>query len=201
VVLTGAPIREELFEGDRDQGLAWLNLDGHKPVLLIMGGGQGSNRINRTVRESLDNLLEMYDVVHLCGKGKVASDYIHRAGYRQFDYLHSELFDVLACADIVISRAGANATCELLALKKLNLLIPLAQGSRGDQISNAHYTEKLGLSKVLDEAKFSPQSLVAALEEINLSRVQYQEALAAFHYSNGTDHVVAVITGVNRGGV
>ena len=121
--LTGSPIRKELFDGNREEGLRFCHLDGTKPVLMVIGGSLGSQHINEVVREALPELLEQYQVIHLCGKDKVDPQYEDRDGYVQFEYIQKELCDLLDAADLVISRAGANVICELLALNKPNILI------------------------------------------------------------------------------
>ncbi len=82
-------------------------------------------------------------------------------GYVQYEYIKDELADLFALADICVSRAGANAICELLALRKPNLLIPLsANASRGDQILNAESFERQGFSMVLSEEELAPSILL-----------------------------------------
>lgn len=71
-------------------------------------------------------LLKKYQVVHLCDKGKVDESLKNLTGYRQFEYIKDELKDLFAMSDVIISRAGANAICEIAALKKPALLIPLS---------------------------------------------------------------------------
>ena len=137
-VLTGSPIRAELGKGSKERGLELCGFHASKPVIMVIGGSLGAEAINKTVRDALPQLLEDFQVVHICGKDKVDNLMLNIEGYKQFEYLKSELKDIFAMADIVISRAGANSICELLALKKPNLLIPLsAHSSRGDQILNA----------------------------------------------------------------
>ena len=122
-VHTGTPIRPELYEGDKARGLSFLGFDDKKPILLVMGGSLGAAAVNDAVRAALPKLLASYDIVHLCGKGKVEES-LAQPGYRQFEYVNEELPDVLAATDIVVSRAGANAVFEFLALSKPALLIP-----------------------------------------------------------------------------
>lgn len=130
-VHTGTPIRPELYQGDKERGLAFLGFDDKKPVLLIMGGSLGASVVNDAVRAALPKLLISYDIVHLCGKGKV-EEQLNQPGYRQFEYVNEALPDVLAATDVVVSRAGANAVFEFLALSKPALLIPLPRSaSRG----------------------------------------------------------------------
>ena len=159
--LTGCPIRKELFEGGRETGLKFLRYDGTKPLLMIIGGSTGAQAINDCVRASLDRLADTFDIVHLCGKDKLDTAYEGVQGYKQYEYISDELSDIFAAADMVISRAGANAICELLALKKPHLLIPLsAAASRGDQILNANSFKKQGFSEVLEEENMTPDTLV-----------------------------------------
>ena len=125
-VLTGSPIRKELMMGNKLEGLKLCGFNSEKPVLLVVGGSTGAVKVNEAVRAVLPKLLESFQVVHLCGKGKTDESLNGIPGYVQFEYISKEMRDLFAIADIVISRAGANAICELLALKKPALLIPLS---------------------------------------------------------------------------
>ena len=151
-VLTGLPIRQELLLGNKSAGLSMCGFDGSKPVLMVIGGSLGAVHVNDAVRAVLPKLLERFNVIHVCGKGKLDASYDNTPGYRQFEYVDAELKDLFAAADVVISRAGANVICELLAMHKPNLLIPLpADASRGDQLLNAESFRKQGYSMVLEE--------------------------------------------------
>lgn len=177
-VLSGSPIRAELLNGSKEKALTFTGLDGSKPVLLIVGGSTGSKFINETVRRLLPNLMKTYDIIHLCGKGNIDPTLNHCDGYRQYEYISQELPDLLSLAEIVISRAGANAICELLALKKPNILIPLsAAASRGDQILNAQSFEKQGFSYVLDEDTLTDAQLLTAVTTVAEKKKQYIEAM------------------------
>ena len=159
-VLTGTPIRRELFEGNAAEGLTYCGFHADKPVLLVIGGSTGSVVVNEAVRSCLDTLLAHFQIIHICGKDKIDAAYNGRPGYVQFEYVKKELASLLALSDIVISRAGANAICELLSLRKPNVLIPLsAAASRGDQILNARSFEQQGYSKVIEEEQLSSQTL------------------------------------------
>ena len=151
-VFTGSPIRQELLSGNADAALTFCKLPAKsKPVLLIIGGSTGSKVINTIVRASLPTLLKNYLVIHLCGKNNLDASLEGMAGYVQLEYAGKELADLFALSDIVISRAGANAIFELLALRKPNILIPLsAAASRGDQILNANSFKNSGYSYVLE---------------------------------------------------
>ena len=167
-VLTGTPIRQELLSGNPERARKFTGFSSDKPVIMIIGGSLGAAAVNDAVRAILPQLLEDFQVVHLCGKGKLDDSLNNTKGYVQYEYIKKELADLFALADIVISRAGANAICELSALNKPNLLIPLsARASRGDQILNAHSFERLGYKReVLEEEEITKESLLDAVRDL-----------------------------------
>ena len=177
-VVTGTPIRQELLSGDPQKGRDFTGFTSDKPVILIIGGSLGAQAVNTAVRNILPQLLPEFQVVHLCGKGKKDESLTGLTGYVQYEYIEKELADLFAMADIVISRAGANAICELQALKKPNLLIPLsANASRGDQILNARSFEKQGFSMVLEEEEITDQVLLHAVKKLFENRDTYRRAM------------------------
>ena len=192
-VHTGTPIRPELYQGDKERGLAFLGFDDKKPVLLIMGGSLGASVVNDAVRAALPKLLISYDIVHLCGKGKV-EEQLNQPGYRQFEYVNEALPDVLAATDVVVSRAGANAVFEFLALSKPALLIPLPRSaSRGDQILNAGYFARKGFAMVLEQESLTPETLLDAVNDLYDRRLSFIATMSAEPLADGTDEVLAVI--------
>ena len=198
-VLTGSPIRQELFHGSREKALQFTGLEGVKPVLLIIGGSTGSRFINEAVRRQLPTILQDYDVIHLCGKDNLDPTLNQQKGYMQYEYISQELPDLLALADIVISRAGANAICELLALKKPNILIPLsASASRGDQILNAKSFEKQGFSYVLDADTMTDQQLLEAISTVGQKKSQYIAAMDASKQMNPINTILELIVKTSR---
>jgi UDP-N-acetylglucosamine--N-acetylmuramyl-(pentapeptide) pyrophosphoryl-undecaprenol N-acetylglucosamine transferase len=193
-VLTGSPIREELLHGDRLAGLQYAHLSADRPVILIIGGSLGSVTVNQAVRGILPQLLKTYQVIHICGKGNLDESRIGTAGYVQYEYVDAPLKHLFAAADLVISRAGANSICELLALRKPNLLIPLsAAASRGDQILNANSFAKQGFSKVLEEEALSDDSLFDAINDLYLNRNSYIQAMEQSNLNNAVKTVVSLI--------
>lgn len=180
-VLTGSPIRRELFGGDGKKAYALCGFpELPKPVLLIIGGSLGSVAVNTAVRKVLPQLLEDFYIIHLCGKGNLDESLVGTVGYAQFEYASSELTDMLALADIAISRAGANSICELLALHKPNILIPLpAAASRGDQILNANSFAKQGFSCVLEEETLTDELLLNTVKDVFANRQRYIDAMSA----------------------
>ena len=173
-VLTGSPIRQELLSGNKIAAMDMCHFTSDKPVILVIGGSLGAVAVNNAVREALPELLKDFQIIHLCGKGKMDESLKDVEGYCQFEYIKNELRNLFALADIVISRAGANAICELLALRKPNLLIPLsANASRGDQILNARSFERQGFSLVLEEEQLTKETLLAAVKNLYENRTTF----------------------------
>ena len=192
--MTGTPLRPELFTGSREKGLALAGFDGIKPVLMMMGGSSGAQSVNACLREALDDLTESFDILHVCGKGNLDSALDGRKGYKQIEFLDADLPDALACTDLVLSRAGANALCEFQALGRPMLLIPYPKGaSRGDQILNAESLRKRGLCHVLMQENMTRETLVKAVQDTWTDREKLTEALKNAPPADGTKRVLELI--------
>lgn len=177
-LLTGSPIRQELRLGDKLTGLNMCGFSVNKPIIMVIGGSLGAVAVNEAIRSSLNELLKTYQIVHLCGKGKTEESLDNRTGYKQFEYIKSELKDLFAMSDIIISRAGANAICEIVALRKPNILIPLsAKASRGDQILNADSFKRQGFSEVIQEEDITPELLISTINSVYKNRQKYVDAI------------------------
>lgn len=199
-VLTGSPIRAELLKGDRASGLSYAHLKEGKPVLLIIGGSLGSVAVNTAVRRILPRLLPSFQIIHICGKGNLDESLIGTEGYVQYEYVDAPLKHLFAAADIVISRAGANSICELLALRKPNLLIPLsAAASRGDQILNANSFAKQGFSKVLEEEAITDDTLLDAVTELYANRSSYISAMETSKLNHAVETIMTLIKECSEG--
>lgn len=193
-VLTGSPIRSELLSGNKENARRLCGFTNEKPVLFIVGGSSGSKFINDTIRGLLPELLKTYQVIHMCGKGNIEAALDRTAGYKQFEYIGKELNDIFALADLVISRAGANSICELLALHKPNILIPLsANASRGDQILNAQSFEKQGFSVVIEEEIITPDKLLNIIHETYKNRERYVTAMRQSSTINSVEKILSLI--------
>ena len=193
-ILTGCPIRQELLTGNKLSAQNFCLFTSSKPVILIIGGSLGSANVNNAVRSILPLLLKQFNVVHLCGKGKLDETLMNIEGYIQFEYIKDELKDLFALSDIVISRAGANAICEFLALRKPNLLIPLGlDASRGDQILNANSFKKQGFSMVLEENKLTDELLLSSIESLYTNRNTYIKAMQNSNLTNSVSTVLDLI--------
>jgi len=190
--MTGLPVRDELFKGNAEYGREFCGFDNEKPVILVMGGSLGSQAINAAVRGSLDNLLEDFNICHLCGKGGKAPG--SKKGYCQFEYINEELPDIIAMADIAVSRSGATALFEFLALRKPNLLIPLGSAaSRGDQILNAQSFQKLGYSRILLQDDVTGASLVENIRLVYNDREKYCNAMSSAQSGRACDKVLHIV--------
>jgi UDP-N-acetylglucosamine--N-acetylmuramyl-(pentapeptide) pyrophosphoryl-undecaprenol N-acetylglucosamine transferase len=193
-VLTGSPIRQELTTGNKEVGLKLCGFDSSKPVIMVVGGSQGSAAVNQAVRDVLPELLKEFQVVHLCGKEKVDNLLLTTPGYKQFEYIKAEMKDIFAMADIVISRAGANAINELLALRKPNILIPLpSSSSRGDQILNAKSFEAQGFSMVIDEDDLTNRVFLEKIHELYDNRQKYIDAMSKSSQRDAIGTIIELI--------
>lgn len=193
-VLTGTPIREELGLGSREAGKELCGFEDDKPVLMVIGGSLGAQSVNETVRYALPRLLPYFNVVHICGKEKMDNLKLTVPGYKQFEYVKNELKDIFAMADVVVSRAGANSICELLALKKPNILIPLStKSSRGDQMLNARSFEQQGFSLVIDNDDLDEDILVETIEDLYKNREKFIENMNKSNLHSATNTIVKLI--------
>ena len=192
--MVGTPLRPELFTGDRRKGLSFLGLKGEKPVLLMMGGSLGAQKVNAALREALPELLATFEVAHICGKGNLDESLNATPGYAQKEFVSAELPDVFACADLVLSRAGSNALMEFQALARPLLLVPYPKGaSRGDQILNAQSLEKRGLCRVLLQENMTAATLTESLMQTWADRDTLTAAVKAAPPADGTMRVLEMI--------
>lgn len=193
-VLTGSPIRQELRQGNKLAALKFCGFTANKPTLMIIGGSLGAANVNAAIRGILPELLKTFQIVHLCGKGKMDDSLVGTEGYVQFEYIKKELADLFALSDVVVSRAGANAICELLDLRKPALLIPLgSSASRGDQILNAESFRSQGFCEVLTEDAMTPQLLLDTILKLYHSRADYIQAMETSSLSNAIDTITNLI--------
>lgn len=189
----GPIIRDELFQGDREVGYELTNFTKDKKVLLIMGGSSGSQKINAAIRKLLPSLLPKYQVLHICGRGNLDQS-ITEDGYAQFEYVNEDLKHLFSITDYVISRAGANAIFELLALQIPMLLIPLSLGaSRGDQIENAASFEAEKIAHVLKEEEMNETTLLEAIEALVKEENDLITHMAQYNSRASRDKVIKLI--------
>ncbi len=196
----GSPVRKELLYGDKLRARHKFGFSPDSTVLLVFGGGSGSKLINEAVYHALPTLLNQFSVLHICGKDeKFYREQAPRqtAGrYLAVSY-EADMASAYAASDLVLCRAGSNTVFELVALKKPALLVPLARGSRGDQIENAQYFEERGLVRVLSESDLSalPDALIEAYHDETL-----RQALKNSNFSSGTGEIVRIIKEIVENG-
>jgi UDP-N-acetylglucosamine--N-acetylmuramyl-(pentapeptide) pyrophosphoryl-undecaprenol N-acetylglucosamine transferase len=194
--LTGTPVRQSLLKGNASKGRTLLGFSREKPVLLVLGTGRGSKLVNDHVRQCRFQLLRYYQIIHVVGEGNLDAGYDNNDGYVQREYLHQEYGDILAAADLVISRAGANSIYEYLVMRKCHLLIPLSKKvSRGNQIENAETFEKAGMSMVLQEVDLTAESLIESINQLRRERKIRLSALKRFKIRDSVkliSHVIAI---------
>ena len=197
--MTGTPLRPELFQGSRDAGLRMFGFAGQKPVLLMMGGSSGAQSVNKALRGALPMLTETFDIAHICGKGNLEPSLEGTPGYCQIEFLDAELPDALAAADLVLSRAGANALGEFQHLGRPMLLVPYPKGAgRGDQILNAASMKSRGLCHVLPQEEMNPETLAKALQETWADREQLEKALKEAPPADGTARILELIEEIQK---
>jgi UDP-N-acetylglucosamine--N-acetylmuramyl-(pentapeptide) pyrophosphoryl-undecaprenol N-acetylglucosamine transferase len=192
-IQTGTPIRPELFDGNRKLGLKFCGFSPSElPVILVMGGSQGAMKINAALEAILPELVNEFRIIHLTGAGKGLT--FKHANYAAYEYLKEELSDVIAAADIVISRSGANSIFEFLALRKPMLLIPLEEGSRGDQVLNAAEFEKSGWARVLREKDLTSEKLRTAIKSLLAEKDAMKKAQERFDGVRAASVIVDVLS-------
>ncbi|MGL4736113.1 MAG: undecaprenyldiphospho-muramoylpentapeptide beta-N-acetylglucosaminyltransferase [Cellulosilyticaceae bacterium] len=193
-VLTGTPIRDELFKGDKNKAALLCKFKADKPILLMMGGSLGSVKVNTVLREALEQLTPDFNIIHICGKGNVEASLTSVEGYYQLEYAGEELPHLFAAADVMLSRAGANALAEIVALRIPSLLVPLSQqASRGDQILNANSMKASGYAEILEEENLTVQTLVSELKNVYVNRECYVQGMRAGQSASGIEKVMQQI--------
>ena len=189
---TGSPVRPELLAGSAAKGRKLVQAPAGRPVVLVTGGSLGADALNEVVAEAAPKLVRECCLVHVCGPGKCAGP--HLPGYRQYEFVGPDWGDMLAAADLVVSRAGSNTLFELLSLGKPNLLIPLpARASRGDQIQNADYAAEAGYSRVIQQDELDASTLVDAVLGMLSETDAWAARLARFEALPAIDLLVALI--------
>jgi UDP-N-acetylglucosamine--N-acetylmuramyl-(pentapeptide) pyrophosphoryl-undecaprenol N-acetylglucosamine transferase len=159
-VVTGNPVRRALYEADAGRGRRSLGVDPSTQVILVLGGSQGSSFINGLIVSCLARLVPRFFVVHQMGAQDYTASTLHN--YLPAAFFSAELPDIIAAADLVICRSGANTLAELAALGRPSIQIPLSRsGSRGDQLRNAEVFRARGAALVLQEKDATADGLLS----------------------------------------
>ena len=194
LVVTGTPIRRSLLEGNADRGRDRLGFQQRRPIILVIGGSLGALSLNRLIREALDQLTAEFNVVHVCGPGNLDVTLENASRYHQLEFVDDGWGDVLASADVVVSRAGANSVIELLTLGIPNILVPLPTAvSRGDQIENAEVARSEGYSTVLLEDELNADVLTQTIREVFSEHRAWVQRLSKFQSKDALGLIVSEI--------
>lgn len=184
VVITGNPVRDELAKGSKEEALKIFGLSGTKKIILIMGGSQGAQTINEAILRILPELVRNFEIIHLTGKGDFENvvDEAGRIGikaghadYHPYAFLNEEIPHALAAADLVVSRAGANAISEIAANGKPAIIIPIKSSANNHQELNAYALAETGAAVVLNQENLGENILLEKIEEVTGSpELQYE---------------------------
>ncbi len=187
-ITTGNPIRPVFYNANKANGMSILELNeqNNKPILLVLGGSLGAKQINNLIYQNIEWICQNFTVIHQTGlvnnSNETEANLVDTYGtsYKPFSFIHQNMQDVLSCADVVLSRAGANSIWETAVLNKPMILIPLCgTGTRGDQVDNALYFESKNCAKVLIGENANSINLKDSLSYMldNKNRSNMQEQL------------------------
>lgn len=183
-VLTGNPIRKDIFEVDQK-----LDIPTDKPLIYVTGGSGGSHAINVMVGKIVEMLVKKYSVIHQTGDAHEYKDYDNLCTLR--DTLPDEVKQryfvtkfvfpqhigwVMEHADLVISRSGINTVHELIARKKPSILIPLPYGQQNEQLFNAKLIKEIGIGEYIEQKDLTSSTLYEHVETVFKNIKSYQDA-------------------------
>lgn len=173
--LTGNPVRQRIFQGNKDSALKTFQLESDLPTLVIMGGSLGAEKINQLVIDSVAKLIDFCQIIHLAGHGNII-EWVDKAQfgdkasrYHVYEYIHEELPDLYAVADLIVCRAGLSTLTEIAALRKPSMLIPIPNNQ---QEVNSEY--------------FSKQNAVISLKQDDLEAEEFVRLIKGMFDSNSS---------------
>ncbi len=176
MILVGNPIRREILTGTKEEAKRFFKITGEKPVILVLGGSQGAQRINDKILEVLPQLLENFEIIHQCGEKnfqevKAESKAIITKELEKFYHLYPflaepELRQAYAACDLIVSRAGSGSIFEIAAVGKPSILIPLPEAAQNHQVKNAYAFAEKGSCQVLEETNFTSRFFLEKLKQL-----------------------------------
>ncbi len=189
VVLSGNPIRSDILHGDRTRAQRFFGLRENLPVVLVFGGSQGAQNVNALLSESLGEILEKHQIIHVCGKNNFEEiekrldgmNIPNKHRYKVYPYLDEEMKDAFALSDFVVSRAGANSLSEIIALGKPSLIIPLPSAANNHQYLNAKYFADQGIILLAEEKDLDGVKLLEKLSELTAKKTELTENLKKYN--------------------
>jgi UDP-N-acetylglucosamine--N-acetylmuramyl-(pentapeptide) pyrophosphoryl-undecaprenol N-acetylglucosamine transferase len=185
MILVGNPIRVDLLNGDKKEAMEYFKITGEKPVILILGGSQGAQRINEKILIILNELLENFELIHQTGvknfrEVKVEAEAIMKEGlkkyYHPFPFLkEDELKKAYAICDLIVARSGSGTIFEIAALGKPSILIPLSESAQNHQLNNAYFYFENKATIVIEERNFTPGFFLGRLKLLFSNRKELEE--------------------------
>jgi len=188
-IVVGNPVRQAVFAGQAERARTVFDLESNLPLVLAMGGGTGALRLNQLVAAAAPDLIASCQIVHLTGAGKVVSG-TQSSRYHQLEFVSREMADLLAAAEVVVTRAGMSSLAEIAALSKAAIVVPMPNSH---QEANAAVVEKLGGAIVVQERELAPERLAAivlALLEDEDRRRAMRTSLATLFPSGAAEVIV-----------
>ena len=204
IFLVGNPIRKEILEGLEEKAKKIFQISGEKPVVLILGGSQGAQRINEKVLEILPEFLRNFEILHQSGdknykevklttEGMLREDL--KKDYHLFTFLkEDQLREAYAISDLIVSRAGSGSIFEIAAAGKPSILIPLPEAAQDHQIKNAYAYSQNGAAIVIEEANLTPRFFLERIrfllqnqkeiEKMSKAAKEFAKPLAAIIIAN-----------------
>jgi len=200
---SGIPIRKDFYMVDKNQAKVKLNPDSNLPLLVVTGGSLGALFLNQIIWELLDLLLKHCQIIHLTGEKSISEAEKIREKLNDEQKKRYKIFafsqrmpEILASADLVVSRAGANTLFELAFLKKPAILVPYPYAAQKHQDKNAEFARSLGGAKVFFQDQFSKKEFIKAilylLENQDEAKIM-GEKLASLYKKNSADLIAGKI--------
>lgn len=162
----GNPVRTEILNGKEEEAKKFFSLTGDKPVIFIMGGSQGAQRVNDRILTVLSEMINDFEIIHQTGQknfqqirkeSKVILTEVASKYYHPVPFLDAKnLANALKVADLVISRAGSGSIFEIAANGKPCILVPLEGSAQDHQVRNAYAVSQRGAAIVIEEPNFRP---------------------------------------------
>lgn len=194
LIFTGNPVRQSIGGGVREEGFHLTGLSGKKPVMIVFGGSQGAAALNNAVRNRLDDLLEVAEIIHLTGKGKEGEPRLV-PGYWSTPFAHADLKHLYAAADFALSRAGAGGISELACLGIPALLVPLRGVAQDHQLANAEAAERGGGCRLLPQEALRTSLLpaVRALAQDARLRASMSESIRTLCVPDAAQRIARLV--------
>ena len=189
-VYVGAPVREELFNNNKQECFDYFKFYNSLPVLLIIGGSSGAKSLNEVFYKSFKEIVKNFNVIHVVGKGN--KNNLSHPHYRQLEYANMAL--VYPIVNVCVSRAGSNTAFELFALKIPTLFMPLPKGnSRGDQIENAKYFSELKVASVLYMQDATPTNFIQKVYDVYKNSNYYIQNIKKQNFEVGNKNIAKIL--------